>query len=163
MRHKAGINIIDKSCHTPIYYAITSNNKELLKYMVEHGANINIADKERKTSIYHAIESGDAEMVKYLVRNGAIVDKVTDINSNTPLHWAMVYENIEMIKCLIEEGKNDINAKNRNGYSPLDLISECKDQKIVQYLMLKKQLQNLNEANRSIEQVESTQYHYKLK
>ncbi len=51
---------------TPLMFAATNNNLELVKYLVKNGANI---DVDNNSVIKDAAERGELELVKYLIEN----------------------------------------------------------------------------------------------
>ncbi len=60
-------------------------------------------------------------MVDYLISNGANTN-VKDEYGNTPLHYASMCGNLEVVKYLINKGA-DINKKNNKGNTPLHYAS----------------------------------------
>ena len=48
------------------------------------------------------------------------------------LHWASLNGHLDIVKCLVEEGKADPNIKNKNGKTPLYIASTIK---VVKYLV----------------------------
>lgn len=52
---------------TPLHAAVSSRNKELVKFLIEIGADINFKDSFDKTPIKKAVFSGDKEMVLLLL------------------------------------------------------------------------------------------------
>ncbi|XP_072380058.1 uncharacterized protein [Diabrotica undecimpunctata] len=68
-----------------------------------------------------ALTSGRPEMVTMLLENGADAN-ITDVNGNTLLHLALLQNRKKMAEILIQNFNCDVNAKNYNGQSVLQLI-----------------------------------------
>ncbi|KAL6632462.1 ankyrin repeat-containing domain protein [Neocallimastix sp. 'constans'] len=75
VKHGVDINEEKWNSETPLFCAIKSRNRYLVKYLVEHGADINKENKEFETPLFGAINSGNKELVVYLVEHGADINK----------------------------------------------------------------------------------------
>jgi ankyrin repeat protein len=78
--------------------------------------------KERSNTIFTLVAQG----VDVNVRCHAI--------NNTPLHWAIVFENTYNIICLIFAGAN-VNAQNCDGFTPLHLAAIYNQPEVAQVLL----------------------------
>lgn len=145
---------------TPLMYASYLGNYEIARYLVEEKkADINAENEYGWTALKYASDEGRLEIVKYLVENGASVDaEVLTITKNleifeyllergnlninsvgylgmTALSLASIeYENLEMIKYLLEKGA-DINVKNEDGSTALMTASMYGNLEIIKYLI----------------------------
>jgi ankyrin repeat protein len=108
-----------------------ARNVEIAKYLIEKGANVNAEDRDGWTPLHSACEI-DLEIVKYLVDKGAKVNAKDD-GGWTPLYYA---RNVEIAKYLIEKGAN-VNAKNEYGYTPLHCACDYHFTEIVKLLIEK--------------------------
>lgn len=70
-----------------------------------------------KDAIFNKILEGDLSYVKYFCENNSNVD-IKDYKERTPLHYASIVLNLDIIKCLISSGAN-VNSADRNGRTPL--------------------------------------------
>ena len=70
-------------------------------------------------------------------------DEVNDLNGNTLLHYAAIYNYYNVIRCLIEIYHADINKINKNGYTPFFLIVSNLDRNIFNFQYYVK-LKNIN-------------------
>lgn len=114
----ADINERNKKGVTPLALAVEHQWTEHIDFYAKRGADIHAEDMEGKSPLSRALETS-LEMTKKLVNSSNASSR--DSLGNTPLHIAI--ENgasIEQITYLIECGA-DINARNRNGDSPLFL------------------------------------------
>jgi hypothetical protein len=116
---------------TPLIQAITANNLDIVRILIQAGADVNRAGKiDGNPPIVLARQNSD--IVRELISAGV------DLNSRTPprelisvegkkiraggetaLHFAAAANDIETVKLLIEAGAN-IEAKAENGLTPLD-------------------------------------------
>lgn len=110
--------------------------------MIENGADINnLSDSSGESPLHMAVHYARVPIVELLIKAGAFVNATTN-DLNTPLHYIGVSENItarlsevdqywnmenydddcfNIAKLLVRNGA-DLNAKNVNGETPLDLV-----------------------------------------
>ena len=89
---------------TPLHYAIKKNNIEIIKLLLEHSEiDVNI-----KSNIFQIIfYIHDIWLIKFNYTYYSYYTRA----STTPLHTAIKNKNIEIVKCLLENPKIDINLK----------------------------------------------------
>ncbi len=75
-----------------------------------------------------ASQNNNVDAVKMLLHLGASVNK-RSFDDSTALHLAATEGNLSVLKILVEVGKADIDAKNKDGMTPL----EAAEDKIVRY------------------------------
>lgn len=88
---------------TIIKAAITGDVKELI-YEIEAGEDINSKDQTGQ-SILSIVSKCRIDLVKILLEHGVNVNQADD-NLNTPLHWAVEYDNYEIVELLLQHGAN---------------------------------------------------------
>ncbi|XP_051155642.1 ankyrin-1-like isoform X2 [Leptopilina boulardi] len=142
LKNGADVNIVSKYRETPLHVATKVNNIQFVEILLQNGAKLNGQDNFRKT-IRRAVENNHIELIKILFKHGAKVyqlDKAyegrTDKESSmTALHIAVKYRNFEMVKLLMTNGFDRIDAINELGETPLDLSiqSNCLD--VVKHLI----------------------------
>jgi len=91
----------DKS---PLCCAITTNNLDLVKLLLDHGADINKNEEFEDEPLIHAIKRGNNDIIKYLIDHGATIDQDIDKSIYTPLYYAIQMENEEIVQYLIDHG-----------------------------------------------------------
>jgi ankyrin repeat protein len=66
------------------------------------------------------------DMLKLLVKGKAAnIDELDPLSSSTPLMMACEYlTDLQLFKILLEDGKEDVNAVNNEGKTPLGLLRE---------------------------------------
>jgi hypothetical protein len=112
--------------YTYLNIAIYEKRLQHINILLSLGARIDINyPSNNMNSLHFAILVGHQGIVKVLID----IATVSIINLNTPLHLAIMEESFTIVKLLIENGAN-INAKNKEGYTPLDLVTKLKKIKI---------------------------------
>ncbi len=122
--------------HNAILYS--SQDLHRLKQIVNK-ENVNKPDDTGWTPLHYAIEFctvTDKANADYFKSTGAIIDSGLEIpqlllsvgaNANAqdfkkgwaPLHYAAHHAKLEFVKLLIKKGKSNVNAKSKNGVTPL--------------------------------------------
>ncbi|NSB89702.1 ankyrin repeat domain-containing protein [Clostridium saccharobutylicum] len=110
---------------------------DVIKLLLERGSKVNIENITGKTPIFNCNFSFSVELLNLLLKYGADI-KHTDKYDNTILHDDYImcgdpYDFEEYLKVILSLGV-DINSKNNEGKTPLNL---CKDRKteniLIQY------------------------------
>jgi len=118
------INKIYRSGKSPVFYAFSSGNENLIKYLIKRGVYVNVykqrtdSGHEGETLLFNACSSGNENLVKYLIELGADVNK-ENRKGEIPLFNACSSGNENLVKYLVEYGA-DINKENSySGITPL--------------------------------------------
>lgn len=117
------------------YYAMLSQNKEIIEYLLSKGFDINQKDHYGKTPLYYAIEMasvGDSyeekyEIIKLLKEKGADFNRVANKKSALIFAVEKSYGEYGMNKELVEELLNlnvDVNYKDEKGYTAYDYVKQ---------------------------------------
>lgn len=97
--------------------AASSNNTELIKYIVEKGANVKFANESGETALHYSAWKGNIDAVKILVKNGAEINVVYNANGGlTPLCCAAESGSMEIVIYLIDNGA-EVNYTNKDSRS----------------------------------------------
>jgi ankyrin repeat protein len=80
-----------------------------------------------------AVRKNNTKKVTKFLEEGADPNFVEDSDNLTPLHFAVVYNAKNVIPLLIEAGAN-LNAKNYDGLTPLEIALELKNEEMVDLL-----------------------------
>ena len=92
-----------------------------------------------------ALAKKHTEVAKLLLTNGSEVNSKTK-NSNTPLHFAAISGDIDIVQMLLDRGAK-VNARNKRGDTPLHNAVKSKKLEIVELLINRGA--NVNTSNRS--------------
>lgn len=105
--------------------AVTANDAERVKFLVEKGADVNQADLQGWTPLQNAARHRKDAMIKTLLELGADPNVVSS-NGMTPLATAAMRDHVPSVKVLIESGA-DLEQPGLQDYRPLALaIAERK-------------------------------------
>lgn len=91
----------------PLAYAIKNSNLSFVKYIVDKGADINMLSKNnhKKSLLSLSIQEKKDSVSEFLLENGVDIEG----GINKPLYYAVLYDNVGMVKKLIKRGAN-VNA-----------------------------------------------------
>lgn len=106
---------------TPLIYAIFKSNgsSKIVNALIRKGADVNAVDEEGWSTFLYAAAFGNSSILRSIVsKNKNLVNSKTKDNV-TPLHMAVVYDNIDNIKYLVRNLKVDINAQDNDGWTAL--------------------------------------------
>src|SRR5258708_4987063 len=108
---------------TPLHVAADDGKLNTMQLLINHGADVNALDCQGDSPLHKASRITNSDEAEFLVKSGAnvnirIIDEFND--ESTPLHVAAAYGNLNMVQLLIDYGV-DVNALDRQGYSPLYL------------------------------------------
>ena len=59
---------------TAIHIAVLTNNKEMLKLLIQNGSDINIKNNHNLTPYHIALIQGNKDIIEFLIKNGAKKD-----------------------------------------------------------------------------------------
>jgi ankyrin repeat protein len=119
---------------------------EIAKDLLSKGADINDLTEKGNgvftqcivTGIMRGNEAITPEFAEFLLSKGANIDEKNTMGNYagyTPLFWAILYGETDVVKFLAEKGAN-VNSVAENGKSPLSLASEAGDENIVEILKI---------------------------
>lgn len=127
----ADIDVKDNNGKTPLHFAICNGNLEIVKFLVKGGADFNIA-YENGTVLDLARSSrteNKEEVIKFFEEEVEIEKK------RTPLHYAVLNDNSEVLRFLLEKKHHDVNAKDSDNYTPLGFAIRGNRLKAVKLLL----------------------------
>jgi hypothetical protein len=121
--------------------AIVYSRADVVELLLENGADsmINEQIKYGMTPIILLINNVDANYLpvfSVLVNAGADT-MLPDDGGNSPLHWSVIKNNVELVASLVHNSKNPIEMlekKNGNQMTPLDLAKQRNNKEMVKYL-----------------------------
>jgi len=113
-----------------ILEAVSLGKIGAVKQHLAYGTDVNFKSENGETFLHLAVSEGHWDIVALLVKKGANVKTKETIFGYTPLHYTAKYSNPqtkdEIITLLIENGA-DVNAKAKNGETPMDLLNDALD------------------------------------
>lgn len=114
----ANVAAPDDAGDPPLIVASLAGHSEIVGLLLQRGADIGIRNKHGLTALHAAAYSGNLDVVKLLVAKGAAVNDTNNFYKMSPLHAAAEEDRTEIVAFLLANGA-DIEAKERNGYTPL--------------------------------------------
>jgi len=102
LENGASANYVDPYDESMLIWAAYKGNCDIIDALVQHGAHINFARRGGLTALFRAVDHGHGSAVKRLVRHGANPDLGNE--DYTPLTFAIIYDDIDMVTTLIECG-----------------------------------------------------------
>jgi ankyrin repeat protein len=108
----------DESGEPPLLIAALAGHKDMVALLLEKGADIEIRNKGGLTALHAAAYGGHLDVVELLVSKGALINDEKNFYHMAPLHAAAEEGHADIVAFLLAN-KADIEAKERNGYTPL--------------------------------------------
>jgi ankyrin repeat protein/L-ascorbate metabolism protein UlaG (beta-lactamase superfamily) len=111
-------SLVNMRGKTPISYVSYGKNPEVFKLFLEKDKDIlNTKSADGTNLLFYAIYAEDTAGFSYLLKQGLDVNSI-DSHHITPLCWAVMYNNSELIKSSINNGA-DVNFVGERGNTPL--------------------------------------------
>ncbi|KAL9608440.1 MAG: hypothetical protein Q9167_006739 [Letrouitia subvulpina] len=110
---------------TPLHIAVNNGSLDLVKLVIQIGADKNAQDSTGGTPLHYAAYQKRLDVVELLLEYK--VRLKADVEGWTPLHLAAEKAQLTMTARLLEQGA-DINARTKNGRTPLYLAIRAEDE-----------------------------------
>eukprot|EP00891_Asterochloris_glomerata_P006788 jgi/Astpho2/6788/Aster-07232 len=129
----ASLSQQDMQGHTPLSEACACGHDAAIDLLLSRGAELG---KTAAEQLCECIFEGDLKRMGRLMKAGADVN-VGDYDKRRPLHIAAAEINLPATKMLVEQGKADLNVRDRWGQTPLEEAIKSNANKLVEYLRSK--------------------------
>ena len=122
--------------HTPLYFAVRTNNKPLCKTLLQRGAEAHVFRKGGTPLPYIAYKENHPDIAYLLLDHYDTAHLSADEawKEMTLLHIASAIGHESTVRHLVEQ-RADINATTSNGHTPLSLAFDHKQWSTVSYLL----------------------------
>ena len=119
IEHGADPEIRNHLNWTTIFFAVSKNQFDIAKYLVEDvKVNLNLLDNAGFSPLHWAVNNRNFEMLDLLVANGADPNIQSEARGS-PLHEVITHHDLEMVKYLVGIERVDVELPNEFGYTPL--------------------------------------------
>jgi hypothetical protein len=127
-----------------LWDAVTAGNISGVRRAVESGADICKVSEDGtgKTLLHQAAFAGACDVFRFLVEHGADPNRHRKGLSNrdslgpTPLHYAARYNRLDIVRYLVRSTDCNLQAKDDQGFTALDLAKKLNYDDIVEFLEL---------------------------
>lgn len=135
------LNQVNKKGLSVLAMAVRSNSPQIVQYFIDKGADAKTVDAEGNNLVYYAVQSYsprtatefDAKLA--LLSAKGINPATPQKDGNTVFHLAVAKNDLALLKKMEATGA-DVNAKNREGLTPLHRAAMiAKDDVILKYLV----------------------------
>jgi ankyrin repeat protein len=127
----AHIHCINSNNYTPLLYAISQNNINIMRLLLSKGANIHNKTNYGMSSILLASSCANLEIVIFLLESGANINDISQYGY-APIHIACISNNIDIVEhCL----KNGAHIYIKHNETPILLCAFYGRKTIIQLLL----------------------------
>ncbi|XP_031793948.1 ankyrin repeat domain-containing protein 7-like isoform X3 [Sarcophilus harrisii] len=130
---KSTVNDLDKMKRTPLHLACANGYPDVVSLLVERKCELNLLDNDSRTPLIKAIECQQEECATILLEHGADPN-LGDSKNNNALHYIASGRTKFMAEKLIKH-KIDIEAKNKEGFTPLLLAITTMNTEMADFLL----------------------------
>lgn len=119
-RNKFKFTLMDKEGCRVTHFAVWHNNPQLIGFLLSNQVDFNKVNKDGITPLMLAALKGHKKLVALLAK---ICEDINfcDVSGNSVLHYAIVKENLGIVRLLLENDNLDIFLRNKDGKNCLDL------------------------------------------
>uniref|UniRef100_A0A2C9JR09 Ion transport domain-containing protein n=1 Tax=Biomphalaria glabrata TaxID=6526 RepID=A0A2C9JR09_BIOGL len=100
------MNLMDSEKQLPIHAAVTSGNARTVEMCLKYGAICTSQKNDGSTPVHYAAAQGNVNVLQAIFdhekRSMYYAQTVTDIQGRTPLHWAALFNHVEVVKYLLK-------------------------------------------------------------
>ena len=108
-----------------LFFYVKDNNFQSFKELFcKFKINPEIKDEDGNSLLNLAVQCDSNEIIEFLISSGALPNSQNK-KLNTPLHYALTYQNFKLADLLIKNGADE-NIKNKDGLTPWQCLNSKK-------------------------------------
>jgi ankyrin repeat protein len=113
------LDIHDENYNYVIHYLINFNQESLVKLLLQKGIRLDILDIDGRNILYYPIKYNYSKILNILLEHnkkniGIPIIDIKDSLGNTALHYAVILNNLDIVKILISFGADPLIINNEN-------------------------------------------------
>ncbi len=146
---------VNATYFTPLTRAIQRDDEDMVRLLLKH-PKIKVKEHNMMSPLFTAVVNGREEIVKLLLKKGADINEKT-LQSTTPLIASVLFGQPRITNLLLNQPNIDVNARNYEGKTALDIAEEFGYKKIVKlfHAKLKPQRQQIDPFRAKVEHTPS--------
>jgi ankyrin repeat protein len=137
----ADINSQNFEGETALFLAAARGNTKMVEFLLTNGAHPHITNLDGALAVHIAASNGHVSVLRVFERlyksgsSPAACFSVQDDNGDSPLHHAVRESQIECVRFLVEQCRVDVDMRNEDLESPIELASCFGETAIVSFLL----------------------------
>lgn len=131
------VNLTNENGRTPLMAAITTNDLDLVRVVVEAGADLEMKARDKETALLYACRATkNKDIVEYLIDKGADTKARNQYNDNALFISAEYNKNWQITEYLLDTGIYDIDDQGDiQKYTPLMAAARYNDDNTINLLL----------------------------
>ncbi|KAG8181632.1 hypothetical protein JTE90_015276 [Oedothorax gibbosus] len=125
----------DGEGYTPLHYAAMYGRYEAAECLVRSGCDLNVGNRDKRTPVLLATRSRHRDVVELLVRSGADVERCSNADAWTVLHYASYKGWLEVVRIIASNKSCDLDVKTSDGDTALLMAARIRNEEIIRLLI----------------------------
>ncbi len=131
------VNAVDEKGRTALHRGAKAGDLKVVKALLKKKAKLDLKDKYDWTPLCHAVDGKHVEVAKALIDAGADIFVIIEGCNRTLLHRAARWNDLEMVKLLIEAGC-ELSAHDSEPFcagTPVHRAAQCDSVEVMEYFL----------------------------
>lgn len=128
------VNITDNAGFTPLHFALREKDVAVITKLLQLGADATLKTRTGETALHRStLDYETFEAFMRFDKHDSLNVNIQDNFGSTPLHWAIWYHEVLVVKKLLESGAS-LSIKDNMGNTPCDIARLIEDTNICEEL-----------------------------